>query len=120
MRSVSRQSFDRRDRSIDRRDLRLAGPSGLSTDVDGTSAALSDAAPELRPLHIENISQHPQKGHVWRNVNRFGLPIYSDFVGHIIISLSKGLNPVQSRRLSSKWRLLKSFALPGIYLATSG
>jgi hypothetical protein len=89
MRSVSGQAFDRRDLSFHRRDLRLASPSRLPADLDGASAALPDAASELRSLHVENVSQYPKKGHVCWYVNRFGLPIYSDLVGHIIFSLAK-------------------------------
>src|SRR5712692_6272859 len=89
MRSVIGQAFDRCDRSIDRRDLRLAGPSRLAANVYRTGATLSDAASELRSLHAENVSQYPKKGHIWWYVNRFGLPIYRQFVGHIIDLLEK-------------------------------
>jgi hypothetical protein len=89
MRSVDGQAFDRGNGSTNRRDLRLAGSSGLPANVHRTRAALSDAASELRSLHTQNVSQHPKKGHVWWYVNRFGLPINGQFVGHIIISLRK-------------------------------
>src|SRR5437763_16006164 len=102
MRSVGRQSFDRRDRGIDCRDLGLASPSGLSADVNGTGAALSDAASKLCTPRIQDVSQHPEKGHVCWYVSRLGLPINSDLVGHVIISFSKGLNPVQCGSLSPK------------------
>src|ERR1051326_2696767 len=86
---ILRTSLDSFNRSVDRRDLRLAGSSRLPANVHRTRATLSDAASELRSLHIENVSQYPKKGHVWWYVNRFGLPINGQFVGHIIISLRK-------------------------------
>src|SRR5438552_2092211 len=111
MRSVHRQSFDRRDWGVHCRDLGLASSSSLTADVDGAGAALSDAASELRSLHAENVSQHPEKGHVRWYVNRFGLPIYRDFVGHMIISLSKGIEPGPVREIITKTGLIESFAL---------
>src|SRR5206468_6572122 len=47
MRSVGRQAFDRRDRSIDCRDLRLASPSGLPANVYSAGTALADTTSEL-------------------------------------------------------------------------
>src|SRR5689334_8758931 len=110
MGSVGRQSFDRRDGGVNCRDLCLASPSGLSTNVHGAGAALSDAASKLRALHVENVSQNPQKRHFCRCVNRFGLPIYRDFVGHMIISLSKGILPGPVREIITKPGLIESFA----------
>src|SRR5437870_4964178 len=83
MRSIGGKPFDRSDRGIDRRDLRLASPSGLPADLDGAGATLADATSELRSLHVENVSENPEKGHVSRYVYRLRLPIHSQFVGHI-------------------------------------
>src|SRR5438093_13132635 len=92
MRSIGGKPFDRSDRGIDRRDLRLASPSGLAADLDGAGATLADATSELRSLHVENVSENPEKGHVWRYVDRLRLPIHRQFIGHTSISSSKGLN----------------------------
>src|SRR5438093_2334259 len=92
MRSVWRQTFDGHNRRVDRRDLRLAGPSGLPADVDRAGTALPDTTSELRSLHVENVSENPEKGHVWRYVDRLRLPVHRQFIGHISISSSKGLN----------------------------
>src|SRR5207249_9979313 len=89
MRSIGRQAFDRRDRSIFRRDLRLASPSGLAGNLYSAGTALADATSELRSLHVENVSEYPEQGHVWRCIYRLGLPVYSQFVGHITNLLEK-------------------------------
>src|SRR5205809_8093492 len=88
MRSVWRQTFDGHNRRVDRRDLRLAGPSGLPADVDRAGTALPDTTSELRSLHVENVSENPEKGHVWRYVDRLRLPIHRQFIGHTSISSS--------------------------------
>src|SRR5207302_9439013 len=105
MRSIGRQALDRGDRSIDRRDLRLASPSGLAANLYSAGTALADATSELRSLHVENVSEHPEKGHVWRYVYRFGLPVHSQFVGHIINLLEKRMEPFSGGRVSllSAW-----------------
>src|SRR5262245_6835733 len=92
MRSISRQAFDRGDRCIDRRDLRLASPSGLATNIYSAGTALPDATSELRSLHVENVSEYPEEGHVCRYVYHPGLPVYGQFVGHIANLLEKGFN----------------------------
>ena len=83
MRSVGGQAFDRRNWGINRRNLRLASPSGLATDVDRAGSALSNATSKFRPLHTENVSQYPEEWHFWWYINRFGLPVYSQLIGHI-------------------------------------
>src|SRR5207245_5207061 len=57
MRSVWRQTFDGHNTRVDRRDLRLAGPSGLPAKMYGAGTALPDTASELRPFHIENLTE---------------------------------------------------------------
>src|SRR5436309_15975035 len=89
MRSIGRQAFDRRDRSIYRRYLRLASPSGLAGNLYSAGTALADATSELRSLHVENVSEYPEEGHVWRCIYRLGLPVYGQFVGHITNLLEK-------------------------------
>src|SRR5207247_10899259 len=81
MRSVWRQTFDGHNRRVDRRDLCLAGPSGLPANMYGAGTALPDTASELRSLHVENVSEHPEKGHVWRYVDRLRLPVHRQFIG---------------------------------------
>src|SRR5947199_7220363 len=100
MRSVWRQTFDGHNRRVDRRDLRLAGPSGLPADVDRAGTALPDTTSELRSLHVENVSENPEKGHVWRYVYRLGLPVHRQFVGHIINLLGKRMEPFRGGRVS--------------------
>src|SRR5437879_1640233 len=89
MGSIGRQAFDRGDRSIYRRDLRLASPSCLAANLYSAGTALADAASELRSLHVENVSKYPEEGHVWRCIYRLGLPVYGQFVGHITNLLEK-------------------------------
>ena len=89
MRSVCRQAFDGRNRSVDRRDLRLASPSGLPANVYSARTALADSTSELRSLQVENVSQHPEKRHIWRYVYRLRLPVHRQFIGHTPISCEK-------------------------------
>src|SRR5262245_3665114 len=43
---------------------------GLSIDVDGACAALTDTAAEFRAGHSKDIADNPKKGHLFRHVDR--------------------------------------------------
>ena len=48
----------------------------------------ADATSEFGSLHVQDISENPEKGHVRRYVYRLRLPIHSEFIGHNLILLS--------------------------------
>src|SRR5437867_10010537 len=90
MRSVWRKSFD----SLHicgayRRNLCLATSHGSASHVHRSRAALADAASELSSLHVEDVSEDPEKGHVRGHIYCCRAPVYSQFVGHIINLLGK-------------------------------
>src|SRR5215475_6410896 len=116
MRSIGRQAFDRGDRSIYRRDLRLASPSGLAANLYSAGTALADAASELRSLHVENVSEYPEEGHIWRCIYRLGLPVYGQFVGHITNLLEKRIErcPVALHKEPTGNRLVEGRVSPKI------
>src|SRR5688572_3113431 len=77
MRSVRREPFDRDDRGVaDGRHRRRARPHGVAAQVHGARAALADAAAELGPLQVEDVSEHPQQGHVAGDIDGRRLPVH--------------------------------------------
>jgi hypothetical protein len=50
--------------------------------MHGARTALADAAAEFRPLEIENIAQHPQKGHVASYVDCVACAVDGDRMSH--------------------------------------
>src|SRR5262245_8509364 len=90
MRSVWRQSFNGLYVSVAYpRYLSLAGANRLAIELDGASPAGADAASELCSLHIENVSEHPQEGHIRGHIYCLRLPVDFKCVGHNINLLEK-------------------------------
>ena len=48
----------------------------------GCGAALRDTAPELGALQVQDIANHPEQGHVRRDVDGRGTAIHGQCVGH--------------------------------------
>jgi hypothetical protein len=79
MRVVTRKALDRMDLLADyRRHWKDATPRGLAVDVYGASAALRDAAAELRPSHPKFVANHPQERHVPRNIELVLCTVHRD------------------------------------------
>ena len=56
----------------------VSGASRRAIQVYGAAAAGADAASELRSLEVENVSEHPQKGHIRGHIYCFRLPVNSE------------------------------------------
>jgi hypothetical protein len=73
MRGVGREAFNGGDVSIDRSpERRYAGALWLSVDMNGTSAALANAATVFGSVEVENVAQDPQQGGIGGGVDGGG------------------------------------------------
>ena len=73
MRGVGREAFNGGDMSVDGRAKRRdAGALWLSVDMNGTSAALANAATIFGAVKVQDIAQHPQQGGVGGGVDGGG------------------------------------------------
>src|SRR5579884_1686216 len=114
MRSVRREPFDRRDGGIRRhRNLCLARAYGAAIEVYRAGAAQAGSATKLSTLQIQNIPDHPQKGHVRGHIHCGGMPIDCQFESHGIDS--KRLNWPNAVRLSQWPWYLSPASLPLTY-----
>src|SRR2546428_11780070 len=76
MRAVWRQPFDGSDPAVPNgRDRSHAGPRCHIIQVDGTRAALRDAAAELGSSQSQRVTQHPEERHVGWDVDGGGMAI---------------------------------------------
>src|SRR5580692_2278019 len=59
-----------------------AGADGRAVEVDGATPTQSQAAPELRPFHVQKVAQHPQQRGIPLRVDRPRGSIYLNRVRH--------------------------------------
>ena len=68
----------RRNRAIaNGADLQLTRTNGFAVQMDRAGAAFCDAAPKFRARQSEEIAKRPEKRHVGRSFDIFGLPVHS-------------------------------------------
>jgi hypothetical protein len=63
--------------------------------MDGAGSALADSATILGAGEVEDVSKHPEEGHVGRDIDGGSPSIHVQFIGHIVYS---GSLPAYSRR----------------------
>src|SRR5688572_2382280 len=95
MRAVRRQAFDGHHGARGCLHRRGAGAHRAAVEVHRAGAALCDAAAELRPLQIEDVSEHPEQGHVTRDIHGRGLPVHVQSEWH-------NVNSQQEREIADK------------------